>query len=59
MFDCRQAPELLTKGASPATDMFAYGRSVQVIYQLRQELQHEVPADQARPHRISTFQLNP
>ena len=48
MFDCHKAPELLTKGASPATDMFAYGRSVQVIYQLRRELQHVVPADQVR-----------
>ena len=53
MFDCHQAPELLTKGASPASDMFAYGRSVQVIYQLRQELQHEVPADQVRSQGVS------
>ena len=37
-----------TKGASPATDMFAYGCSVEVIYRLRKELEHEVPADQVR-----------
>ena len=59
MFDCHQAPELMTKGASPATDMFAYGRSVKVIYQLRQELQHEVPADQVRSPGVFTLLLAP